>query len=130
MGKRGAVVPGCQISISGQLSVPPLPLSSRRFLEWTVHRFVRHRPFGKFAYPFKTHALIHHPIFKADNTCHLIAAKDKWTIPMAWWNGPVLIALCRVPMLIAARPQFVHRLVHRRFAGMSRALPRLFKHLA
>ena len=115
---------------SGQLAFSAAAIVIASFLEWTVHRFVRHRPFGKFAYPFKPHALIHHHIFKADNTCHLIAAKDKWTIPMAWWNGPVLIALCRVPMLIAARPQFVHRLVHRRFAGMSRALPRLFKHLA
>lgn len=72
------------------------------FFEWTLHRFIMHRPLWKLTYPFKTHALIHHHIFKADETYHLTNEKDKWTIPMAWWNGPVLIALCMVPMLILA----------------------------
>ena len=70
--------------------------------EWTLHRFVMHKPVGPFRYPFEAHALIHHQIFKADHTYHLINPKDKKTIPMAWWNGPVLVACCQIPFVIAA----------------------------
>lgn len=70
--------------------------------EWTLHRFVMHRPVGKFRYPFEAHALVHHRIFKADHTYHLIHEHDKKTIPMAWWNGPVLVALGLLPFLIFA----------------------------
>lgn len=69
------------------------------FFEWTLHRYVMHRPVGPFRYPYQAHALIHHKIFKADHTYHLVDEKDKWTIPMAWWNGPVLVLLCNVPFL-------------------------------
>ncbi|MBL9134596.1 MAG: sterol desaturase family protein [Verrucomicrobiales bacterium] len=72
------------------------------FFEWTLHRFVMHRPVGPFTYPFRTHALIHHQIFRADETYHLINESDKWTIPMAWWNGPVLVLLCSVPFAAAS----------------------------
>jgi hypothetical protein len=61
-----------------------------------------HRPLGKFAYPYQRHTLIHHRIFKADHTYHLINEEDKHTIPMAWWNGPVLIAATLVPFLLAS----------------------------
>lgn len=67
------------------------------FFEWTLHRFIMHRPVGKFRYPFERHALIHHNIFKADHTYHLINEEDKHTIPMAWWNGPVLILVGMLP---------------------------------
>ena len=59
-----------------------------------------HRPVGRFDYAFKAHAVVHHQIFKADHTYHLHDEKDKHTIPMAWWNGPVLIACCQLPFLI------------------------------
>jgi hypothetical protein len=72
------------------------------FFEWILHRFVMHRPIGKFRYPFERHTLVHHRIFRADDTYHLKDEKDKHTIPMAWWNGPVLIALGQIPFLIAA----------------------------
>jgi hypothetical protein len=72
------------------------------FFEWALHRFVMHKPLGGFDYPFKAHALIHHQIFKADETYHLIEEKDKWTIPMAWWNGPVLVLLCQSPFILVA----------------------------
>src|SRR4051812_8063532 len=65
--------------------------------EWTLHRFVMHRPVGKFDYPFRTHAIVHHQTFKADHTYHLVDEADKETIPMAWWNGPVLIAISVLP---------------------------------
>lgn len=72
------------------------------FFEWTLHRFLMHRPIGNLRYPYRTHTLIHHHKFKADSTYHLVNEADKETIPMAWWNGPVLVALCMVPMLCLA----------------------------
>jgi hypothetical protein len=72
------------------------------FFEWTLHRFFMHRPIGNFAYAFRAHALVHHQTFKADHTYHLIEEKDKETIPMAWWNGPVLIVFAAAPFTLAA----------------------------
>lgn len=69
------------------------------FFEWTLHRYFMHRPFLKFDYAFRAHALVHHQTFKADHTYHLIHEKDKHTIPMAWWNGPVLIAVGMIPFM-------------------------------
>lgn len=46
--------------------------------------------------------MIHHRVFRADETYHLIHAKDAKTIPMAWWNGPVLIAAGIQPFIVAA----------------------------
>ena len=67
------------------------------FFEWTLHRYVMHRPVGSFTYPYRSHALIHHRIFKSDHTYHLVHEDDKRTIPMAWWNGPVLVAVGMLP---------------------------------
>ena len=69
------------------------------FFEWLLHRFVMHRPLGSFDYAFRAHALVHHRIFKADGTYHLHDPGDAHTIPMAWWNGPVLIVLMLVPFI-------------------------------
>ena len=71
------------------------------FFEWVLHRFVMHRPIGKFDYPFRAHAVVHHQTFKADHTYHLVNETDKKTIPMAWWNGPVLVLSSQLPFLIA-----------------------------
>lgn len=71
------------------------------FFEWVLHRFVMHRPLGKFDYPFRAHAVVHHQTFKADHTYHLVNETDKKTIPMAWWNGPVLVFSSQLPFLIA-----------------------------
>jgi hypothetical protein len=65
--------------------------------EWVLHRYVMHRPIGGFTYAFQAHAVVHHVVFKADHTYHVVNEKDKKTIPMAWWNGPVLVALCQIP---------------------------------
>jgi hypothetical protein len=72
------------------------------FFEWTLHRYVMHRPVGKFDYAFKAHAVVHHHVFKADQTYHLLNEKDKETIPMAWWNGPVIILLNMIPTSLVA----------------------------
>ncbi len=70
--------------------------------EWILHRYIMHRPLGSFTYPFEKHALVHHRIFKSDHSYHLVHEKDKMTIPMAWWNGPALVAACSVPFLIVS----------------------------
>lgn len=66
------------------------------FFEWCLHRYVMHKPLGTFDYAFRGHVVVHHSTFRADRTYHLINKRDKRTIPMAWWNGPVLIALTTV----------------------------------
>ena len=70
------------------------------FFEWTLHRYVMHRPVWNFRYAFQAHAVVHHQVFKSDTTYHLIDEKDKETIPMAWWNGPVLIMIGVVPFAL------------------------------
>ena len=70
------------------------------FFEWLLHRFLMHQPIGRIRYPYERHALIHHRVFKADHTYHLIHERDRETIPMAWWNGPALIATCEVPFVV------------------------------
>jgi len=72
------------------------------FFEWLLHRYIMHRPFGNFTYPYERHALIHHRIFKADPSYHLIREEDKHTIPMAWWNGPVLVVVGMLPFFVAS----------------------------
>lgn len=72
------------------------------FVEWALHRFLMHKPIPGFEYPFRTHALIHHQKFKADHTYHVIDQKDKEIIPMAWWNGPAIVATCMVPAVVIA----------------------------
>lgn len=68
----------------------PAPIS---IFEWLLHRYVMHRPFFNFKYPYQAHALVHHTTFRADHTYHLHNPKDKYTIPMAWWNGAALVLL-------------------------------------
>jgi hypothetical protein len=69
------------------------------FFEWTLHKYVMHRPVGKFRYAFQAHAVVHHQTFKADQTYHLQDEKDKRTIPMAWWNGAVLTLIAAIPFV-------------------------------
>jgi len=68
--------------------------------EWLLHKYVMHRPILGFRYPFQAHAVVHHQIFKADETYHLVNEEDKHTIPMAWWNGPALILISSLPFTI------------------------------
>ena len=70
------------------------------FVEWALHRYVMHKPLWKFTYPIERHAHGHHRIFKAEHTYPLIREEDKKTIPMAWWNGPVLVFCAVIPFLI------------------------------
>ncbi|MDG2124022.1 MAG: sterol desaturase family protein [Verrucomicrobiales bacterium] len=72
------------------------------FFEWTLHRFVMHKNLKWFDYPFRTHAQVHHQIFKADETYHVSNDKDAEEIPMAWWNGPALVFLCTLAFVPVA----------------------------
>jgi len=72
------------------------------WFEWAFHRYLMHRRLWKFSYPFERHTLLHHHIFKADRTYHLHREKDKETVSMAWWNGPVLIGLAQIPFVMIA----------------------------
>jgi hypothetical protein len=72
------------------------------FFEWMLHRFVMHKAVRCFRYPYERHALVHHLIFKGDETYHLVHEADKKTIPMAWWNGPALVAVGMIPFVIAS----------------------------
>jgi hypothetical protein len=70
--------------------------------EWTLHRYVMHRPVGRFRYAFNAHALTHHGLFGADETYHLRPSNVREKIPMAWWNGPVLILISSAPFYVIA----------------------------
>jgi hypothetical protein len=72
------------------------------FFEWTLHRFFMHRETLGWRYPFDRHALVHHQIFRADHTYHASRMADAEKIPMAWWNGPVIVAICILPFVIVA----------------------------
>jgi len=70
--------------------------------EWAFHRYVMHRPTRIFHYPFQRHALVHHRIFRGDDSYHLNREHDRKTVPMAWWNGPVLIVITQIPFVVLA----------------------------
>jgi len=76
-----------------------LTLVYNSFFEWTLHRYFMHRPFLGWQYPFERHAQTHHALFKADESYHLREEKNKWTIPMAWWNGPAIAMVATLPTL-------------------------------
>jgi hypothetical protein len=68
--------------------------------EWLLHCFVMHKPFLGFTYARDAHAFVHHVVFKSDQTYHLRKSEDRMTIPMKWWNGPVLIVIASSPFLV------------------------------
>ena len=72
------------------------------FFEWAIHRFVLHKPLRFFRYPFDTHAMVHHRIFRADHTYHVQSKTAEAKIPMTWWNGPALILAACLPFTAMA----------------------------
>ena len=67
------------------------------FFEWVLHRFLMHQPI--WSYPFKSHALIHHGIFRSGTTYFLSQDEDLKKIRFAWWNAPLILGL-HVPLLL------------------------------
>lgn len=72
------------------------------FFEWGLHRYLMHKRIKFFPYPFETHALVHHRVFKADMTYHVQRKEDEAEIPMAWWNGPALVGIASIPFAVAS----------------------------
>lgn len=61
------------------------------FFEWVLHRFLMHQPV--WSYPFRSHALIHHGIFRSGPSYFLSQADHLKKIRFAWWNAPVILGL-------------------------------------
>jgi hypothetical protein len=61
------------------------------FFEWFLHRFLMHRPL--WSYPFRSHALMHHGIFRSGPSYFLPRGQNYKNIRFAWWNAPVIIGL-------------------------------------
>lgn len=72
--------------------------------EWLLHRYVMHRPVWRFKYPFVSHAQTHHRVFKADTSYHVQDESQKRLIPMAWWNGPILVLIGMTPFTLSGIP--------------------------
>lgn len=61
------------------------------FFEWILHRFLMHE--SLWSYPFRSHALIHHGIFRAGPTYFLSDNENRKKIRFAWWNAPLILGL-------------------------------------
>ena len=60
------------------------------FFEWSLHRFVFHTP--KYNYSmFRKHTLVHHQIYKSDETYHSHEDEPD-SVPMNWWALPMMLA--------------------------------------
>lgn len=72
------------------------------FFEWIFHKYVLHRPFSFLRFAFKSHALVHHKLFRHDDTYHL--SKDEYgdQVGFAWWHGIVMVSLGLIPFSIVA----------------------------
>lgn len=69
--------------------------------EWSLHRFVMHTNVPFFGYPFRSHAVTHHGTFGSGKDYHLLDDIHRPLVTMAWWNGPVLLAV-NVPASLLA----------------------------
>ncbi len=67
------------------------------FFEWSLHRFLMHRP-TVVTYPFRTHTLTHHRNFRSDASYHLFPGQSQDSLTFAWWNAPLLIGV-HLPVL-------------------------------
>jgi hypothetical protein len=75
--------------------------------EWTLHRFVMHKPPFGFTYAYNAHTKVHHNIYKSDDTYHAQTGDDGKKIPMAKWNGIVISLLAGLPMFVFGYQMFI-----------------------
>ena len=70
------------------------------FFEWTLHRFVMHRPAPLVRYPYELHTLLHHHIFRADETYH---AQSKEMLEHVTFvpRDYLILLLINVPIFLA-----------------------------
>ncbi len=66
--------------------------------EWTIHKFLMHRPLFNFKHFFKGHAQIHHGVYKGDET-YLVGDREPRELTLAWWAMPFPIVF-HLPILI------------------------------
>lgn len=72
------------------------------FFEWTLHRFLMHRPLLFVTYPFQAHAITHHGTFGSGRDYHMLIEDHRDVVTMAWWNAPVLFLINVPASLLAA----------------------------
>ena len=66
------------------------------FFEWFFHRYLFHSP--KYVYrTFREHTLVHHQIYKHDDTYHT-HDDHPHKVPMDWWALPLMV-LWHLPLL-------------------------------
>lgn len=70
--------------------------------EWTLHKRLMHSWVRWFAYPYRTHTLVHHKLYRADASYHLHGPLEDTKIPMAWWNGAALVFFGMIPLEVIA----------------------------
>ncbi len=94
----------------------PIGIVYASHFEWVLHRYFMHRPHKYLDYPFRTHALTHHKLYRADESYHYspdriaeMAVERSWElkegdtkITMAWWNGPLIVVLGPFPFYVVA----------------------------
>ena len=93
------------------LLIIPLLILWCSICEWSIHRYVMHKPPFGFEYAYTAHTKVHHNIYKSDETYHAQEGDDGKKIPMAWWNGIVISILAclkffcsRLPIAVLALP--------------------------
>jgi len=69
--------------------------------EWCLHKYFMHTRVRWFIYPFRAHTLVHHHEYKADASYHW-RDQRRDLIPMAWWNGAVIVLIVMIPFGIIA----------------------------
>lgn len=67
--------------------------------EWTLHKFLMHKPHKFFMYPYSTHTLTHHVVFKGDDSYDDSYDKEHH-VPMSWWNGVIITVLSASVFLV------------------------------
>lgn len=70
------------------------------FFEWALHRNIMHRK-AWITYPFQTHAVIHHSLFRFDESFHLSDPANRKHIRFAP-RDYVLLMLANTPVFFAA----------------------------
>jgi hypothetical protein len=59
------------------------------FAEWALHRFIMHSKFIP-RFPFEAHALVHHKLFRADESFHASTDEQMHHVSFNWWDHVTL----------------------------------------
>ncbi len=93
------------INILILITTIPIAVFEASVFEWTLHKHLMHKKrdvkwswLRKIVnYAHHSHEIVHHGLFRADHTYHDIDGKNIKKVPMAWWNGPVLVSTASLP---------------------------------